>query len=139
MMNIRTYDELSKLPTFLERYEYLKLDGEVGVETFGFDRYLNQKFYASREWKSIRREVILRDNGCDLGVEGYEIHGQILIHHMVPITDYDLIHRTRYLMDPNYMIATTLRTHNAIHYGALDITAMDPVVRRPNDMCPWKK
>ena len=111
---IRTYSELIKLKTFKDRFEYLKLDGIVGEETFGFDRYMNQIFYKSREWTSVRRSVIIRDNGCDLGVEGYEIHGKILIHHMNPINLSDIVHKTDELLNPDYLITTVLSTHNAI-------------------------
>lgn len=136
---IRTYSELSKLATFEERYRYLQLKGVVGKETFGFDRYLNQRFYRSKEWKSIRDYVIVRDNGCDLGVEGYEIHGRIYIHHMNPIMVDDIIDATEFLLDPNYLITTTYRTHNAIHYGEEDLLITAPIERTANDTCPWKK
>ena len=136
--NIRTYSELIKLPTFEERYRYLKLDGKVGEETFGFDRYLNQIFYKSKEWRSVRNHVILRDNGCDLGIEGREIHGRILIHHMNPITKEDILNRTDFLMNPEYLISTIDPTHNAIHYGDEDLLMKDPIERHKNDTCPWK-
>ena len=137
--NIRTYSELIKLPTFEERYRYLKLDGKVGEETFGFDRYLNQIFYKSKEWRSVRNHVILRDNGCDLGIEGREIHGRILIHHMNPITKEDILNRTDFLMNPEYLISTIDPTHNAIHYGDEDLLMKDPIERHKNDTCPWKR
>lgn len=137
--NIRTYSELIKLSTFEERYRYLKLDGKVGEETFGFDRYLNQIFYKSKEWRSVRNHVILRDNGCDLGIEGREIHGRILIHHMNPITKEDILNRTDFLMNPEYLISTIETTHNAIHYGDEDLLMKDPIERRKNDTCPWKR
>ena len=138
-MKIRTYEELSKLKTFEERYEYLKLDGVVGEETFGFDRYLNQQFYKyDPDWKKIRDEVIFRDNGCDLGIEGREINGLILIHHMNPITKDDILNRSEYLLNPNYLITTIKRTHDAIHYGSSDLLMKDPVVRSKNDTCPWR-
>lgn len=138
-MKIRTYEELSKLNTFEERYEYLKLDGVVGEETFGFDRYLNQQFYKyDPDWKKIRDEVIFRDNGCDLGIEGREINGLILVHHMNPITKDDILNRTPYLLDPNYLITTIKSTHDAIHYGSEDLLMKDPVVRSKNDTCPWR-
>ena len=124
--------------TFEERYEYLKLGGSVGKDTFGFDRYVNQRFYQSREWKSIRNEIIVRDNGCDLGVEGYEIHGRIYIHHMNPILLKDIRDATEFLMDPEYLITTTHRTHNAIHYGDASLLVLEPIERTPNDTCPWK-
>lgn len=138
-MKIRTYEELSKLKTFEERYEYLKLDGVVGEETFGFDRYLNQQFYKyDPDWKKIRDEVIFRDNGCDLGIEGREINGLILVHHMNPITKDDILNRSEYLLNPNYLITTIKSTHDAIHYGSSDLLMKDPVVRSKNDTCPWK-
>lgn len=136
---IRTYSELSQLMTFKERYEYLRLDGIVGEETFGFDRYMNQIFYRSKEWESIRREVIVRDNGCDLGVNGYEIHGKILIHHMNPIDLKDIIYRTEILLNPEYLITTVLSTHNAIHYGDSNLLPCLPEERSMYDTCPWKR
>jgi hypothetical protein len=135
---IRTYSELSTFKTFKERYEYLRLDGEIGVETFGFDRYLNQIFYCSYEWKHIRNQVIIRDNGCDLGLNGYEIHGKILIHHMNPISVEDIIKRSDILLDPEYLISTVLNTHNAIHYGDDSLLMDMPVERSKNDTCPWR-
>lgn len=135
---IRTYSELAQLATFLERFEYLKLSGQVGQETFGFDRYLNQAFYHSREWKPIRDYVIARDLGCDLGVDGYAIHGRIYIHHMNPITAEDVKRATEYLINPEYMICTTHNTHNAIHYGNASLLITEPPVRTPNDTCPWR-
>ena len=135
---IRTYSELILLPTFEERFKYLKLDGTVGEDTFGFDRYLNQIFYRSPEWKRVRDEVIIRDNGCDLGVEGYEIRGRILIHHMNPISVEDIKLRTDLLLNPEYLISTVHRTHNAIHYGDQELLPKGPICRTPNDMCPWK-
>lgn len=139
-MKIRTYEELSKLKTFEERYEYLKLDGVVGEETFGFDRYLNQQFYKyDPDWKKIRDEVIFRDNGCDLGIEGREINGLVLVHHMNPITKDDILNRSEYLLNPNYLITTIKSTHDAIHYGSSDLLMKDPVVRSKNDTCPWRK
>ena len=138
-MKIRTYEELSKLKTFEERYEYLKLDGLVGEETFGFDRYLNQKFYKyDPDWKKVRDEVIFRDNGCDLGIEGREINGLILVHHMNPISKDDILNRSEYLLNPNYLITTIKSTHDAIHYGSSDLLMKDPVVRSKNDTCPWR-
>lgn len=136
---IRSYSELIKLKTFEERYKYLQLGGSVGKDTFGFDRYINQRFYRSQEWKSIRNEVIVRDNGCDLGVEGYDIHGRIYIHHMNPILLKDIEDCTEFLLNPEYLITTTHRTHNAIHYGDESLLILDPVVRTANDTCPWKR
>lgn len=138
-MIIRTYSELIKLPTFEERFQYLKLNGDVGVETFGFDRYLNQAFYSSDEWKSIRNQVIIRDDGCDLGIEGREIYKRIIIHHMNPITKEDLLYRTEYLLNPEYMICTMKNTHDAIHYGDENLLFKEPVERKPNDTCPWRR
>lgn len=136
---IRTYSELITLPTFIERYRYLKLDGVVGKETFGYDRYLNQLFYNSPEWKAIRREVILRDCGCDLGVPGFEIHGQIIIHHMNPISQEDILRRSEFLLDPEFLICTVDNTHKAIHYGDESLLPLLPVERTRFDTCPWKR
>ena len=134
---IRTYSELIALPSFEERYDYLKLDGSVGIETFGFDRVLNQMLYRSQKWRNVRDRVIIRDNGCDLGVEGYEIRGSVIIHHMNPVTIDDILNQSESLFDIDYLITTTLRTHNAIHYGDYRLLAM-PQERSKNDMCPWK-
>ena len=136
---IKTYSELILLPTFEERFEYLRLDGRVGEDTFGFDRYLNQLFYRSYEWRKIRDHVIIRDNACDLGVEGYDIYGKILIHHMNPITAKDIERRTDLLLDPEYLICVTHNTHNAIHYGDENLIIKTPIVRTKNDTCPWKR
>lgn len=135
---IRTYSELITLPTFMERYKYLRIGGTVGTDTFGFDRYLNQVFYKSDEWKSIRRHVIIRDCGCDLGIEGHEIHERILIHHINPISEEDILGRSDFLLNPEYLISTSHRTHNAIHYGDDSILIDTPLERRKNDTCPWK-
>lgn len=136
---IRTYSELSRMASFKERFEYLRLDGAVGTETFGFDRYVNQQFYRSQEWKRIRNEIIVRDNGCDLGIEGFEIHGRIYIHHMNPIMLKDIVHQTDFLLNPEYLICTTHQTHNAIHYGDESLlSTLEPVQRTRNDTCPWK-
>lgn len=144
MTTIRTYSELITLPTFMDRYRYLRLGGNVGEETFGFDRYLNQLFYKSDEWLAIRDHVILRDTGnCDycrdLGVDGHDIRGRILIHHMNPITKDDIIHRTKFLLDPEYLICTTKNTHDAIHYGNEDLLITAPVERTRYDTCPWRQ
>lgn len=139
-MTIRTYTELSKLKTFEERFEYLRLNGQVGKETFGFDRIFNQRFYKSPEWLRVRDIVIIRDNGCDLGVDGYEIRGQrVLIHHMNPFSLEDLEQRADILLNPEYLITTVHRTHNAIHYGDVNLLARSPIERSPNDTCPWKR
>lgn len=137
-MSIRTYSELILLPTFEERFKYLQLNGRVGDDTFGFDRYINQNFYRSAEWKRIRDQIIIRDNGCDLALEGYEIYGRILIHHMNPITVKDVELSTEYLMNPEYLICVTHNTHNAIHYGDEKLLMKGSVVRTKNDTCPWK-
>lgn len=136
---IRTYSELITLPTFMERYKYLRIGGTVGTDTFGFDRYLNQAFYKSDEWKSIRRHVIIRDCGCDLGIEGHEIYERILIHHINPISEEDILGRSDFLLNPEYLISTSHRTHNAIHYGDDSILIDTPFERRKNDTCPWKR
>lgn len=137
---IRTYSELKKLKTFKERYEYLRLDGRVGEETFGFDRYLNQMFYKSEEWKQVRNYVITRDNGCDLGILDREIYDElILVHHMNPITKDDILNRSEWLLNPEFLITTIKRTHDAIHYGDENLLYDDPVERSPNDTCPWKR
>lgn len=138
-MNIRTYSELSKLKTFKERFTYLRLNGFVGKETFGFDRYLNQVFYKSAKWRSIRDFVIVRDNGCDLGIEGREIYGKIIIHHMNPITIQDIEQESDFLLEPEFLISTVHETHNAIHYGDENLLILAPIERKPNDTCPWRR
>ena len=139
-MWIKSYSELSQLETFEERFEYLRLDGVVGKDTFGFDRIFNQRFYRSEEWKRLRDFVIVRDNGCDLGIEGHEIFGnRIIIHHMNPISIDDIRHSTRNLLDPEYLITTIHRTHNAIHYGDEDQLIKAPIERVRNDTCPWRR
>lgn len=137
-MSIRTYSELIALPTFEERYEYLRLGGKVGEDTFGFDRYLNQSFYKSKEWLAIRDKVIIRDNGCDLAMEDRAIHGRILIHHMNPITKEDILNRSEFLLDPEYLICTVKNTHDAIHYGDRSLLITAPIERSKNDTCPWR-
>ena len=138
-MKIRTYSELMSLNTFEERFRYLKLGGKVGEQTFGFDRYLNQSFYKSEEWLKLRDEIIIRDNACDLGVEDREIHSRVLIHHMNPITKYDILNKTDLLLNPEFLICTTKRTHDAIHYGNEDILFTRLVERTKNDTCPWRR
>lgn len=140
-MKIRTYSELVSLTTFEERYEYLRLDGQVGKDTFGFDRYLNQVFYSSKEWKKIRRDVIIRDKGCDLGIEDREIPDgcPILIHHMNPITKEDILNRSEFLLNPEFLICTIKNTHDAIHYGDEGLLVAEPVTRYMNDTCPWRR
>ena len=139
MTSIRTYSELILLPTFEERYEYLRLNGRVGEETFGFDRWLNQTFYKSEEWLSMRDKIIVRDNGCDLGIPGRDIYSRILIHHMNPITKEDILRRSDILLNPEYLICVTPNTHRAIHYGNENLLMKDLIERRPNDTCPWKQ
>lgn len=139
MESIKTYSELILLPTFEERYKYLRLGGRVGEATFGFDRYINQLFYTSDEWKAIRRVVIIRDNGCDLGMDDREIHDKILIHHMNPISKIDILERSKFLLDPEYLICVCKRTHDAIHYGDDSILFSGPVIRTKNDTCPWRR
>ena len=135
---IRTYSELITLPTFEERYEYLKIGGIVGEETFGFDRYLNQSFYKTKEWLRIRDYVIVRDQGCDLAMIDREIRGKILVHHMNPITKEDIVRRSKYLLDPEYLICTVKNTHDAIHYGDESLLIKAPIERQKNDTCPWR-
>ena len=137
-MRIKTYSELITFSTFEDRFEYLQLKGIVGQETFGFDRYLNQILYNSKEWKHLRNEIIVRDNGCDLALEGFEIHGRILIHHINPITIDDVIKRRGIVFDPENLICVTHNTHNAIHYGDKSLLITGPIERRENDTCPWK-
>ena len=140
MRMIRTYNDLIQLKTFEERYEYLRVFGKVGEETFGFDRIFNQMFYRSKDWHLIRDKVIARDFGRDLAVEGREIPEgvSIIIHHMNPIKISDIRNNTDFLLNPNYLITTTDRTHKAIHYGGKGLLMLDPVVRYKNDTCPWK-
>ena len=138
-MKIRTYSELTTLSTFEERFRYLKLTACVGDETFGFDRYLNQQFYHSAEWKSLRNEIIIRDNACDLGILDRELNKRIIIHHMNPITKNDLIHQTDYLLNPEYLICVSHKTHQAIHYGDESVLDDGVVERSKNDTCPWRR
>lgn len=137
--SIKTYSEVITLPTFEERFKYLQLNGSVGRDTFGFDRYMNQVLYRSQKWKRIRDEVIIRDNGCDLACEGYEIHGRIIIHHMNPLTIEDIEKETEFLFDPEFLISTTHNTHNAIHYGDENLLITMPVERSKYDTCPWRR
>lgn len=138
-MSIRTYSELSKLSTFEERYEYLRLGGSVGYETFGFDRYLNQIFYTSQRWRKARDKVIIRDNACDLGIKGRDILGRIYIHHMNPVTLDDIVNESELLIEPEFLICTTPNTHNAIHYGDKSLLILEPIERSKNDTCPWRR
>lgn len=136
---IRTYSELTRFQTFEERFEYLRLDGKVGIETFGFDRYLNQMLYQrSKEWKSVRDKVIIRDCGCDLGIVDRPIYSKIIVHHMNPITKQDILNMTEFLLNPEYLICTIFNTHNAIHYGDANLLIKNPIERSVNDTCPWK-
>ena len=137
MRTIRRYSELKKLNSIYDRYDYLKLVGIVGKSTFGFDRYINQIFYRSPEWKYIRRKVILRDNGCDLGIEGFEIHDRILVHHMNPVNVQDITKRNRDILNPEFLICTSLMTHQAIHYGDESLLPQIPIERRSGDTCLW--
>ena len=139
MKSIRTYSELIKLQTFEERFRYLQLNGRVGEETFGFDRYLNQKFYNDPEWLRIRDQVIIRDNGCDLAMPDREIKTRILVHHMNPIDKEDILRRSDFLLNPEYLICTIKATHDAIHYGNESKLIIMPPERRPNDTCPWRR
>jgi hypothetical protein len=136
-MRARSYSELRRLTTFEERYEYLKLTGQVGQATFGFDRWMNQRFYRSREWLRVREQVVFRDGACDLGMPDHEIHGPLLVHHMNPVLPEDLVARESWILDPEYLISTTHRTHNAIHYGDDSLLVKPPVERRPGDTTLW--
>ena len=135
---MKTYSEMILLPTFEERFEYLKLNGRVCEDTFGFDRYLNQTFYKSRLWQNIRDQIIIRDNCCDLAVEGYDIDGLIIIHHLNPILADDILNNTDHLLNPEYLVATSHRTHNAIHYGDSSLLPQPPIERYKFDTCPWR-
>ena len=135
---IKSYSELITLPTFEERFEYLRLNGTVGSETFGHDRYLNQTLYRSPEWKRFRHKIIIRDNGCDLACEGYEIYEKVLIHHINPITVKDILERNSMVFDPENVVCTILNTHNAIHYGDDSLIIKAPIKRSKNDTCPWR-
>lgn len=138
MMN-RSYSELITIPTYEDRFHYLQLNGAVGKDTFGYDRYLNQILYNSTEWKHFRDKAIIRDNGCDLAFEGYDIHGRILVHHINPITVDDVVNRNPIVFDPENVICVTHNTHNAIHYGDESLLITAPVERTKYDTCPWKK
>ena len=137
-MSIRTYSELITIPTFEERFEYLQLKGSVGKDTFGYDRYLNQVLYRSPEWKRLRNKIVIRDNGCDLACDGYDIYGKVLIHHLNPITVEDVLARSRKVFDPDNLVCVSHNTHNAIHYGDVDLLATGPIIRTKNDTCPWR-
>lgn len=137
MMNL-TYSEMKVFDSFLDRFRYLKLNGSIGYETFGFNRYLNQRFYKSAQWRRFRNEIILRDNGCDLAHPDFSIGGIILIHHLNPIAKEDIISHADSLMDPENVVCVSLNTHNAIHYGDESLLITAPIIRRPNDTCPWR-
>lgn len=137
-MNIRTYSELITIPTFEERFEYLQLKGSVGKDTFGYDRYLNQVLYRSPEWKRLRNQIIIRDGGCDLACDGYDIYDKVLIHHLNPITVEDVLTRSRKVFDPDNLVCVSHSTHNAIHYGDVDLLVTGPIIRTKNDTCPWR-
>lgn len=135
---MRTYSELKNLKTFEERFRYLSLHGAVGEDTFGFDRWINQNFYRSTEWRIVRNAIILRDDGCDLGIPDHAIFGKVIIHHMNPIRKEDFDQNPEYLMNPEYLICVSHNTHNAIHYGDESLLPKEWSPRSPNDTCPWK-
>jgi hypothetical protein len=137
-MRHRSYSELRQLSTFKERYDYLKLNGRVGAETFGYNRYVNQRFYRSTEWKHIRDQIIIRDNGCDLGVEGYDLHSRIYIHHLNPMTVDDIDQGRQMILDPDNLICVSFDTHQAIHFGDESLLPQLPIERIPGDTCPWR-
>ena len=137
-MSIRTYSELITIPTFEERFEYLQLKGSVGKDTFGYDRYLNQVLYRSPEWKRLRNQIIIRDAGCDLACDGYDVYGKVLIHHLNPITVEDVLTRSRKVFDPDNLVCVSHGPHNAIHYGDVDLLITRPIIRTKNDTCPWR-
>lgn len=136
--SIKTYSQLITYSTFEDRFKYLSLKGQVGEETYGFDRWINQQFYHSREWKQIRDSVIVRDSGCDLGIQGREILDHIIVHHINPILVSDIQCVTEYLLNPEYLICVSHNTHEAIHYGDEHLLVKDPIIRKPGDTCPWK-
>lgn len=139
MNKIKTYSELMTFRTFEERFKYLEIGGHIGIESFGFNRYLNQNFYRSQEWQQLRDRIILRDNGCDLGIDGYPISGKIIIHHINPITIDDVLDRNADIFSPEYLICVSHATHNAIHYGNDSYASRYSVIeRRPNDTTPWR-
>lgn len=137
-MSIKTYSELITIPTFEERFEYLQLKGSVGKDTFGYDRYLNQVLYRSPEWKRLRNQIIIRDSGCDLACDGYDIYDKVLIHHLNPLTVEDVLTRSRKVFDPDNLVCVSHSTHNAIHYGDVDLLVTGPIIRTKNDTCPWR-
>lgn len=135
---IRRYSELIKIDNYLDRFEYLKLGGKVGTETFGFERYLNQKFYQSKEWKRVRDAIIIRDNGCDMAFSGREIQSKIIIHHINPVLPKDIIDKEDWILNPEFLVCVSKQTHDAIHYGDKSLLMLDPVTRTKNDTCPWR-
>lgn len=135
---IRYYNDLIQLKTFEERFRYLKINGKVGEETFGLDRYINQQLYKSQRWKSTRSKIIIRDDGCDLGIDGRQLDEYVVVHHMNPITLEDIEEERDIVFDPNYLICCSTRTHRAIHFGDENLLIRDPVIRRPNDICLWR-
>ena len=137
-MSIKTYSELITIQTFEERFKYLQLKGSVGKDTFGYDRYLNQVLYRSPEWKRLRNQIIIRDGGCDLACDGYNIYDKVLIHHLNPITVEDVLARSRKVFDPDNLVCVSHNTHNAIHYGDVDLLVTGPIIRTKNDTCPWR-
>lgn len=137
-MKIKSYSEMRSFSTFIERFNYLKLNGKVGIETFGFDRYLNQVLYCSQEWKRFRRQVIIRDNGCVFGLDGYNINGRLIVHHINPITLEQIEQRDPMIFSMENVVCVTHNVHEAIHYGDESLIPTDPIIRKPNDTCPWK-
>lgn len=137
-MKIKNYSEMCSFSTFIERFNYLKLNGKVGIETFGFDRYLNQVLYCSQEWKRFRRQVIIRDNGCIFGLDGYNINGRLIVHHINPITLEQIEQRDPMIFSMENVVCVTHNVHEAIHYGDESLIPTDPIIRKPNDTCPWK-
>lgn len=137
-MKIKSYSEMCSFSTFIERFNYLKLNGKVGIETFGFDRYLNQVLYCSQEWKRFRRQVIIRDNGCIFGLDGYNINGRLIVHHINPITLEQIEQRDPMIFSMENVVCVTHNVHEAIHYGDESLIPTDPIIRKPNDTCPWK-
>jgi hypothetical protein len=136
-MRVRRYSELRRLDTFEERFDYLSLRGQVGESTFGYDRWMNQEFYRSREWQLARNATIVRDQGCDLGILGHDIHHGLLVHHMNPLSEVDIVSGEEAILDPEFLITTTLRTHNAIHWGDASLLIRAPVERVPGDTTLW--
>ena len=136
--SIKTYSELITIPTYEERFEYLRCNSAVGKETFGFDRYLNQVLYNSMDWKRLRRKIIIRDNGCDLALKDYTIYGKIIIHHINPISLDDIMKERSIVFDPENLVCVSFNTHNAIHYGDSSLLSTAPIERTPNDTCPWR-